>query len=237
MIAFALSHPGLWAAAASRPSWPGTSGATIRISEHGIWRVLSQGRAQHQEQAAGADRPPPRPLRAQARHPAARAPHRRLRARPRRSNSTVSIVGRLSGTKGTVWQYSAIDVASAYAWAELRTPSATPEPATPASCCTASPQSSRPPAGSSKKSAQTTARNFARASSKTPSHNSTPANASSRPAAPTPTAASSASSSPSSRSAGGRRSLDHYPQDRPPSLATSTNISTTYNPIVPTPAG
>ena len=30
-------------------------------------------------------------------------------------------VGRLSGTKGTVWQYSAIDVASAYAWAELRT--------------------------------------------------------------------------------------------------------------------
>ena len=30
-------------------------------------------------------------------------------------------VGRLSGTKGTVWQYTAIDVASAFAWAELRT--------------------------------------------------------------------------------------------------------------------
>jgi transposase InsO family protein len=30
-------------------------------------------------------------------------------------------VGRLSGTKGTVWQYTAIDVASAYAWAQLRT--------------------------------------------------------------------------------------------------------------------
>jgi transposase InsO family protein len=29
-------------------------------------------------------------------------------------------VGRLSGTKGTVWQYTAIDVASAYTWAELR---------------------------------------------------------------------------------------------------------------------
>ena len=28
-------------------------------------------------------------------------------------------VGRLSGTKGTVWQYTAIDVASAYTWAEL----------------------------------------------------------------------------------------------------------------------
>jgi transposase InsO family protein len=30
-------------------------------------------------------------------------------------------VGRLSGTKGTVCQYTAIDVASAYAWAEMRT--------------------------------------------------------------------------------------------------------------------
>ena len=28
-------------------------------------------------------------------------------------------MGRLQGTKGTVWQYTAIDVASAYAWAEL----------------------------------------------------------------------------------------------------------------------
>jgi hypothetical protein len=30
-------------------------------------------------------------------------------------------VSRLSGTKGTVWQHTAIDVASAYAWAELKT--------------------------------------------------------------------------------------------------------------------
>jgi hypothetical protein len=38
-------------------------------------------------------------------------------------------IGRLSGTKGTVWQYTAIDVASAYTWATLqvtrRNPSAT----------------------------------------------------------------------------------------------------------------
>jgi transposase InsO family protein len=36
-------------------------------------------------------------------------------------------IGRLSGTKGTVWQYTAIDVASAYTWATLqvrRNPSA-----------------------------------------------------------------------------------------------------------------
>ena len=31
-----------------------------------------------------------------------------------------SYVGRLSGTKGTVWQYSAADVASGYAWAFLK---------------------------------------------------------------------------------------------------------------------
>ena len=30
-------------------------------------------------------------------------------------------VGRLSGSKGTVWQYTAIDVASSYTWAELHT--------------------------------------------------------------------------------------------------------------------
>lgn len=30
-------------------------------------------------------------------------------------------VGRLSGTRGTVWQYTAIDVASGFAWAELET--------------------------------------------------------------------------------------------------------------------
>jgi hypothetical protein len=28
-------------------------------------------------------------------------------------------IGRLSGSKGTVWQYTAIDVASSYLWAEL----------------------------------------------------------------------------------------------------------------------
>jgi transposase InsO family protein len=37
-------------------------------------------------------------------------------------------IGRLSGAKGAVWQYTAIDVASAYCWAELhltpRNPSA-----------------------------------------------------------------------------------------------------------------
>jgi transposase InsO family protein len=45
------------------------------------------------------------------------------------SSSICFCIGRLSGTKGTLWQYTAIDVASAYTWATLqvthRNPSAT----------------------------------------------------------------------------------------------------------------
>jgi transposase InsO family protein len=60
-------------------------------------------------------------------------PHRcRNSPRRRRSGTCTSIIqvswsswtgfciGRLSGTKGTVWQYTAIDVASAYTWATLQ---------------------------------------------------------------------------------------------------------------------
>ena len=35
-------------------------------------------------------------------------------------------IGRLAGTKGTVWQYTAIDVASSYTWAELHATSRSP---------------------------------------------------------------------------------------------------------------
>ncbi len=36
-------------------------------------------------------------------------------------------VGRLSGTKGAVWQYTAIDVASGFAWAELHSSPKNPQ--------------------------------------------------------------------------------------------------------------
>jgi transposase InsO family protein len=75
-------------------------------------------RAEHPLEAAGSDRPPPRPLRAQARLPAAGAPHRRL-GPGERVQLDCFYVGRLQGTKGTVWQYTAADVASGFAWAEL----------------------------------------------------------------------------------------------------------------------
>ena len=57
------------------------------------------------------------------RMPAAPEPERHIEAsRPgERVGLDCFYVGRLSGTKGTVWQYTAIDVASGFAWAELHT--------------------------------------------------------------------------------------------------------------------
>ena len=62
--------------------------------------------------------------------------------------SPTGAVGRLSGTRGTVWQYTAIDVASAYTWAELHT-----TPRNPSAKWTAHlalPPTSLPAAGSSR---------------------------------------------------------------------------------------
>ena len=73
--------PGLRARGGSAAELASEKWGGIRISEHGVWRVLLSVRPQHPLQAPGVDRPPPRPLRAQARAPAAGAPHRRLRAR------------------------------------------------------------------------------------------------------------------------------------------------------------
>jgi transposase len=119
VIAFALGHPGLGprriSAELARDKWGG-----IRISEHGVWRVLVRVGlntrskrlaliARHQDRyERKPEIPPPE------RHIDAREPGEKVQF-------DCFYVGRLSGTKGTVWQYSAIDVASAYAWAELRT--------------------------------------------------------------------------------------------------------------------
>ena len=118
IVAFALWHPGLGprriSAELAREKWGG-----IRISEHGVWRVLcrvglnTRGKrlalvARHRDPY---ERRPPSSPRSDTSTPRAR----------REGPADCFYVGRLSGTKGTVWQYSAIDVASAYAWAELRT--------------------------------------------------------------------------------------------------------------------
>ena len=50
-------------------------------------------------------------------------------------------VGRLAGSKGVIWQYTAIDVASAYTWAYLRSTEHNPCARTPPSWPTWSPPS------------------------------------------------------------------------------------------------
>jgi transposase InsO family protein len=119
IIAFALGHPGYGPRRISvelaREKWGG-----LRISEHGVWRVLCRVGlntrskrlaliARHRDPyERKPDRPPPQ------RHIDATRPGEKVQV-------DCFFVGRLSGTKGTVWQYTAIDVASAFTWAELHT--------------------------------------------------------------------------------------------------------------------
>ena len=117
IIAFALGHPGFGprriAAELRREKWGG-----LQISEHGVWRVLRRFGlntrskrlaliARHRDPYERApERPPPE------RHIEASEPGEKVQL-------DCFYVGRLSGTKGTVWQYTAADVASGYAWAFL----------------------------------------------------------------------------------------------------------------------
>jgi transposase InsO family protein len=117
IIAFSLAHPGFGprriSAELAREKWGG-----LRISPHGIWRVLQRyglnTRAKRLALIAGyAAR--------YERKPEPPEPERHIEAT--RPGELVGVdcfyVGRLAGTKGTVWQYTAIDVASGFAWAEL----------------------------------------------------------------------------------------------------------------------
>jgi transposase InsO family protein len=126
VLAFALAHPGFGPARISaelaRPKWGG-----IQLSPNGVWRVLRRHglstRAKRYGLVAGYAAPPA-PERPQP------PPERHLQAD--RPGDLVQMdcfhIGRLTGTKGVVWQYTAIDVASSYVWAELyvtpRNPSA-----------------------------------------------------------------------------------------------------------------
>jgi transposase InsO family protein len=119
VIAFSLGHPGYGprriAAELARTKWGG-----IRISEHGVWRVLRRVGLNTRSKrlaliARHADPYERRPeLPPPERHIDASEPGEKVQL-------DCFYVGRLSGTKGTVWQYTAADVASAFAWAELRT--------------------------------------------------------------------------------------------------------------------
>ena len=127
VVAFALGHPGFGpariAAELARPKWGG-----ILLSANGVWRVLGRHglntRAKRYGLVAGYAAPPEpqRPQQAPERHLDVDHPGQLVQL-------DCFCIGRLSGTKGTVWQDTAIDVASAYTWATLqvtrRNPSAT----------------------------------------------------------------------------------------------------------------
>jgi transposase InsO family protein len=116
IVAFALGHPGYGprriAGELRKERWGG-----IVVSHNGVWRCLRRHglntRQRRLSLVAGYAAPyqPPREV----------EPERHVEAD--RPGELVCIdcffVGRLSGTKGSVWQLTAIDVASAYAWAEL----------------------------------------------------------------------------------------------------------------------
>ncbi len=141
LVAFALAHPGLSprriAAELRRPKWGG-----IIVSANGVWRCLRRHclntRARRLSLVAG--------YRAPYEPPREPQPERHVQAE--RPGELVGVdcfyVGRLHGTSGTVWQLTAIDVCSSFAWAELvACPSGVPGPvqtfrawsaASPASC-------------------------------------------------------------------------------------------------------
>jgi transposase InsO family protein len=117
VIAFALSNPGFGARRISselrRDKWGG-----IRISEHGVYRVLRRvGLNTRSKRLA---------LVARHRDPYERKPAQappELHIDAREPGEKVQLdcffIGRLTGTKGSVWQYTAADVASGFLWAEL----------------------------------------------------------------------------------------------------------------------
>jgi transposase len=116
ILAFAIAHPGLGpkriAAELRREKWGG-----IVVSANGVWRVLRRHglntRAKRLSLVAGYRAPyePPR------------QPAPELHIDVSRPGELVGFdcffVGRLKWTRGAVWQLSAIDCCSSYAWAEL----------------------------------------------------------------------------------------------------------------------
>jgi transposase InsO family protein len=116
IVAFALGQPGLGprriAGELARPRWGG-----LVVSANGVWRCLRRHglntRAKRLSLVAG--------YRAPYEPPRAPAPRRHVEAH--RPGELVGVdcfyVGRLHGTRGTVWQLTAIDVCSSFAWADL----------------------------------------------------------------------------------------------------------------------
>jgi transposase InsO family protein len=116
IVAFSLGHPGLGprriAAQLARPEW-----GRLVVSPNGVWKVLRRHgistRAKRLGLVAGYRAPyaPPR------------EPEPEPHVDSSRPGELVGMdcffVGRLSDTKGAVWQITAIDTYSSYAWTDL----------------------------------------------------------------------------------------------------------------------
>lgn len=116
IIAFALGHPGSGPARIAAELAREKHGG-LRVSANGVYRVLRRHgihtRALRNGLLAGYASPPeparePEP----ERHIAVDHPGELVQM-------DCFCIGRLAGTKGVVWQYTAIDAASAFTWAEL----------------------------------------------------------------------------------------------------------------------
>lgn len=118
VIAFSLGHPGLGprriSATLAQEHWGG-----IVLSSNGVWRILRRHglsrRMSRLSLVAGYAAPsePERPIEVE-RHVEVNRPGELV-------GFDCFHVGRLTGTTGRVWQYTAIDLASSYVWAELAT--------------------------------------------------------------------------------------------------------------------
>jgi transposase InsO family protein len=117
VIAVALGHPGLGprriSAQLALAEWGGQP-----ISPNGVFKVLRRHglntRTRRLSLVAGYASPP---------LPEPHLPPKRLHLDAEQPGDLVQFdcfhIGRLTGTKGRVWQYTAIDVASSYVWAEV----------------------------------------------------------------------------------------------------------------------
>ena len=124
VLAFALGHPGFGprriAAELARPVWGGHP-----ISANGVWRVLARHGLSTRSRRLGLVAGYAAPPEALPRDP---EPERHLAvARPGELLQVdCFLIGRLKGTQGSVWQYTAIDVASSYVWASLHASARSP---------------------------------------------------------------------------------------------------------------
>ena len=215
IVSFSIAHPGLGpkrvASELGREKWGG-----IIVSANGVWKVLCRHglntRAKRLALIAGYAAPyePPRDP----------GPERHIDVE--RPGELVGIdcfyVGRLKGTNGAIWQLTAIDIASSFAWAELVVcPNDNPT----------AKQTSKQPAGGSSASSQTTAMSSAAFHSARRSNASRHATPASTPAAHRPTATSKRSTRRSSTSAGDRPSPATSTRATPAYDASSTATSTT----------